>query len=214
MNKVLVVVDMQNDFITGTLGTPEAQSIVPNIVAKIQQEAAAGTYIVCTQDTHHKNYLETNEGKHLPVVHCLGGSVGWRIEDSVTEAIFKAWAPYDAAWVRPVEKDKFGDQGVIYAIDEWIIPDYVRNHYEDPSFSSDTGKGYEIEFIGLCTGICVLSNAILAKTWFPEATISVDASCCACVTPQSHDTALSAMQLCQIEIKNRGKEPWRKHPTL
>lgn len=202
MNKVLVVVDMQNDFITGTLGTPEAQSIVPNVVAKIQQEAAAGTLLAITQDTHKEDYLETNEGKHLPVTHCIKDSIGWRIESSVKDSLCKAWDEYEIPEMIHITKPSFGSETLMETLAEHIC-DFTGSE-------RDFGNGVEIEFVGLCTGICVLSNAILAKAWFPEATISVDASCCACVTPQSHDTALAAMQLCQIEIKNQGKEPWRK----
>lgn len=206
MHKILVVVDMQNDFITGSLGTKEAQAIVPNVVAKIKQEAEAGTFIACTQDTHHNDYINTNEGRHLPVYHCLRGEPGWQIESFVWEAICKVWDKYDPADVFPIEKATFGDDVVTERLAQYILR-YADNITD---YMYDTGDNIEIEFIGLCTGICVLSNAILAKARFPEATISVDASCCACVTPQSHDTALAAMQLCQIEIKNQGKEPWRK----
>ena len=202
MNKVLVVVDMQNDFITGTLGTPEAQAIVPNVVAKIQQEAAAGTLLALTQDTHTEDYLETNEGKHLPVTHCIKNSVGWKLESSVIDSFKKVWDTYEIPKMIRITKPSFGSETLMENLAEDIC-DFTGSE-------RDFGKGVEIEFVGLCTGICVPSNAILAKAWFPEATISVDASCCACVTPQSHDTALAAMQLCQIEIKNQGKEPWRK----
>lgn len=201
MHKILVVVDMQNDFITGSLGTKEAQAIVPNVVAKIKQAQAEGTHIIVTQDTHGKDYLNTNEGKHLPIVHCVEGSNGWHIEPSVYAAVDTAYKAED--------KNK--------SVELWSVHKWSFGSYEVPTeIGVYAGLGYghkeevEIEFIGLCTGICVLSNAILAKARFPEATISVDASCCACVTPQSHDTALAAMQLCQIEIKNQGKEPWRK----
>lgn len=201
MHKILVVVDMQNDFITGSLGTKEAQAIVPNVVAKIKQAQAEGTHIIVTQDTHGKDYLSTNEGKHLPIVHCVKGSNGWHIEPSVYAAV-------DAAY-KAEDKNK--------SVELWSVRKWSFGSYEVPTeISVYAGLAYdhkeevEIEFIGLCTGICVLSNAILTKAKFPDATISVDASCCACVTPQSHDIALDAMQLCQIEIKNRGQEPWRK----
>ena len=202
--KILVVVDMQNDFITGSLGTPEAQAIVPNVVAKIKEAQAEGVHVVVTQDTHDENYLNTNEGKHLPVVHCVEGTDGWRIEPSVYAAIeeaYKAEDPDMNVKLWSVRKLSFGSQAVISEISMYMGLAYDAYPNKDQ---------VEVEFVGLCTGICVLSNAILAKTRWPEATISVDASCCACVTPQSHDTALAAMKLCQIEIKNQGKEPWRK----
>lgn len=199
MNKVLVVVDMQNDFITGSLGTKEAQAIVPNVIAKIKQAQAEGTHIIVTQDTHGNDYLYTNEGKHLPVKHCIIDTDGWRIEPSVLAAVGEAYKTED-----------------IDDVELWSVRKYSFGSYEVPTeigtyvgIAYDHKEDVEIEFIGLCTGICVLSNAILTKAKFPETTISVDASCCACVTPQSHDTALAAMQLCQIEIKNQGKEPWR-----
>lgn len=201
MNKVLVVVDMQNDFITGSLGTKEAQAIVPNVVAKIKQAQADDVHVVVTQDTHGTDYLSTYEGRHLPVIHCVEGTKGWQLKPSVRAAVDAAYKKEDKnarAELLSVYKHSFGSDKVTDTIGSYI------------GFAHDHKEPIEVEFVGLCTGICVLSNAILAKARFPEATISVDASCCACVTPQSHDTALAAMKLCQIEIKNQGKEPWRK----
>ncbi|MBP5442165.1 MAG: cysteine hydrolase [Treponema sp.] len=168
--KLLIVVDMQNDFIDGTLGTKEAVAIVPNVAEKIKRARDAGWEVVFTRDTHQKNYLQTQEGKNLPVVHCILGSKGWQISDKI-----------DVGKSRIFDKPSFG------SLD---LADYVAtlNDLE------------EIELVGLCTGICVISNAFILKAKVPEVKITVDSSCCACVTPESHATALSAMRLCQVNI--------------
>ena len=146
--KVLVVVDMQNDFITGALGTPEAQAIVPRVVEKIR--GFDGT-VLFTQDTHGKDYLQTQEGKNLPVEHCLRGTWGWQLEPRV-EAARKSV---------PIEKPTFGSKGLAEVLK-------ARHTYEGPL--------EEIQLIGLCTDICVISNALLLKAFLPEVKISVDAS--------------------------------------
>lgn len=192
MNKqnLLLVVDMQNDFIDGSLGTPEAQAIVPKVCDKIRNWDGQ---IWITQDTHGDNYLSTQEGKNLPVKHCIFGEEGWRIQNDVRDAISHsdAWE-YDARndlhyprnTVKWFDKEAFGS---------WrLVAD--RDDYWDGIDS--------VELIGLCTDICVISNAVLIKSFFPEIEISVDASCCAGVTPQSHKNALEAMKMLQIEIKN------------
>ena len=168
--KLLIVVDMQNDFIDGALGTKEAVAIVPNVAEKIKGARDAGWEVVFTRDTHQKNYLQTQEGKNLPVVHCILGSKGWQISDKL-----------DVGKSRIFDKPSFG------SLD---LADYVAtlNYLE------------EIELVGLCTGICVISNAFILKAKVPEVKITVDSSCCACVTPESHATALSAMRLCQVNI--------------
>ena len=168
--KLLIVVDMQNDFIDGALGTKEAVAIVPNVAEKIKRARDAGWEVVFTRDTHQKNYLQTQEGKNLPVVHCILGSKGWQISDKL-----------DVGKSRIFDKPSFG------SLD---LADYVatQNDLE------------EIELVGLCTGICVISNAFILKAKVPEVKITVDSSCCACVTPESHATALSAMRLCQVNI--------------
>lgn len=176
MNKLLVVVDMQNDFISGSLGTPEAQAIVKNVVAKIK--GWDGT-IVATKDTHFKNYLETREGKYLPVEHCIKDTDGWYINDEIVKALNEA----DES--RPVyftDKPTFGSV---------VLPDYaLANHFD------------YIELVGLCTDICVISNALLLKAYLPAADIAVDASCCAGVSPELHKAALNVMRSCQIDIIN------------
>lgn len=176
MSKLLMVIDMQNDFITGALGTPEAVKIVPNVVRKIKEYREAGSQIVFTKDTHFKNYLETEEGKNLPVEHCIKGTAGWEICDEI-----KAVINLDECTV--YEKLTFGSSE--YAMD---LSDGV---YEDVE---------EIELVGLCTDICVISNAMITKTFLTEVKVSVDSKCCAGVTPESHNNALEAMKMCQINI--------------
>jgi nicotinamidase/pyrazinamidase len=163
--KTLIVVDMQNDFITGSLGTDEAQNILENVRAKIFQYRAAGDRIIFTRDTHGEDYLSTPEGRHLPVKHCIKDSFGWQIADGL--------CPPGA---EIIDKPTFGYSG-------W------RNYSFD-----------EIELIGLCTDICVVSNALILKAEFPDAEISVDARCCAGVTPESHSAALLTMKMCQIQV--------------
>lgn len=164
--KTLIVVDMQNDFIDGALGTKEAQAIVPNVKKKIEEYEARGDAIVFTKDTHYGNYLETNEGKHLPVKHCIEGTHGWEISSEFN------WAAYPI-----VEKETFG------------------NVYWKSFFDFE-----EVELVGLCTDICVVSNALIIKAMYPEINITVDASCCAGVTPESHKAALTTMKMCQINV--------------
>ena len=170
--KLLIVVDMQNDFIDGALGTKEAVAIVPNVAAKIEKARSAGETVIFTRDTHQKNYMETQEGKNLPVVHCVEGSAGWMISDKL-----------EVGNSRIFNKPSFGSM-------------------ELAEFAASLTGLEEIELIGLCTGICVISNAFILKAKLPEVKISVDASCCACVTPESHETALNAMKLCQINVEN------------
>ena len=168
--KLLIVIDMQNDFIDDTLGTKEAVEIVPEVAKKIEKARTAGKTVIFTRDTHQSNYLETQEGKNLPVLHCVQGSNGWQISSKL-----------EVGDSRIFNKPSFGSME---------LADYVAtlNDLE------------EIELVGLCTGICVISNAFILKAKLPEVKITVDASCCACVTPESHKTALSAMKLCQINV--------------
>lgn len=170
MKKVLVVIDMQNDFIDGSLGTKEAQAMLPRLAAKLAREREAA--LVFTQDTHDASYLETQEGKQLPVVHCIKPSQGWEIAPVL--------APYVARAAAVIEKPAFGSLA---------LPDAVRCLQPE-----------EIELTGLCTDICVIANAMILKAAFPETPISVDASCCAGVTPESHENALAAMKMCQVRI--------------
>lgn len=169
MNKYLIVVDVQKDFVDGALGTPEAQAIIPRVKEKIAEYRANGGKVIFTRDTHQKNYLETNEGKHLPVEHCIEGTDGWQVYEGLTEG--------DSV---VLNKPTFGYLG-------W------RKHIED---SADL----EIELIGLCTDICVASNALILKATFPEAVVSVDSTACAGVTLASHEAALNTMRMCQVEV--------------
>lgn len=168
--KALIVVDMQNDFIDGALGTPEAVKIVPHVVEKIKGWTGC---VYATQDTHQVNYLDTQEGKNLPVTHCVEGTQGWEIAPAVQEALGNA-----ACLTKPT----FGSRELA----ETLLREPVE----------------EIELIGLCTDICVISNALILKAFLPEVPIFVDAACCAGVTPESHQNALAAMKMCQIHIRN------------
>lgn len=181
--KVLVVVDMQNDFVTGSLGTKEAQAIVPNVKKKIDEAVKNGDLIVFTRDTHFENYLETMEGKKLPVEHCIHKSKGWEIHKSLTPGKYDKWDVTD--------KYTFGDR----RLDHYIY-EFATDEFE--SFDKVT----EIELVGLCTDICVVSNALLLKAAFYDTCeISVDATCCAGVTPETHEAALKTMEMCQINVK-------------
>ena len=166
MKKTLIVVDMQNDFIDMALGTKEAVAIVPKVMEKIRQYQEKGGRIIYTRDTHEENYLDTPEGKKLPVKHCIRGTKGWEIAEGLYIEGCKI-----------IDKPNFG----------W--PHWAEEALED------------VELVGLCTDICVVSNALIIKATFPEANVTVDPSCCAGVTPESHKAALKTMQMCQIDVK-------------
>ena len=183
MKKVLVVVDMQNDFIDGALGSPEAEAVVGNVVAKINEYKAAGCKIYVTRDTHHTDYMNTREGRFLPVPHCIINSDGWQLNKEIEAAI-------DGADVTMINKPTFG----AYALIQHILRD------EQEALKTNEKISYEL--VGVCTDICVVSNALLIKATLPEADLFVDASCCAGVTPEKHEAALTTMQSCQIEITN------------
>ncbi len=165
MKRTLIVIDMQNDFIDGALGTAEAAAIVPLVKKKIEEYRAGGHEIIFTRDTHSEDYLDTPEGKKLPVVHCVKGTQGWEISSQL-----------DVSGCEIIDKPTFGWTG-----------------WDKRSFG-------DIELVGLCTDICVVSNALILKAVFPESDITVDASCCAGVTPESHSAALTTMRMCQINI--------------
>ena len=171
MQNILLVIDMQNDFIDGALGTPEAVAIVPKVREKIR--SFEGT-VLFTRDTHGENYMETQEGKNLPVPHCIRGTEGWQIRPELEELRV----------TEPIDKGTFGS-------------DQLGKILRDLNDEDPIGI---ITVIGLCTDICVISNALLAKAFLPEVPIEVDASCCAGVTPESHENALKAMASCQIRI--------------
>lgn len=172
MRKILLVIDMQNDFIDGSLGTKEAQAIVPSVVRKIREYPPENVY--ATQDTHPENYLETQEGRNLPVKHCIRGTKGWELCPQIEGLIRK-----DHIY----EKPTFGS--VKLAQDLWEMAGEEE---------------LEIEIVGLCTDICVVSNALMIKAFLPETEISVDPQCCAGVTPGKHEAALETMRSCQIQI--------------
>ena len=180
---ILIVVDMQNDFVTGALGTPEAQAIVPKVVEKIKNWNGKVLY---TRDTHHESYLETLEGKHLPVKHCLQGTWGWKLVDEVDATITDEMYAEDNS---VYDKEAFGSYCLMHDLQKTLF------WYSDVEINS-------ITLVGLCTDICVISNAIMLKNVLHEVSIIVDASCCAGVTPESHKNALATMKMCQIEIVN------------
>ena len=168
--KILVVVDMQNDFIDGALGTAEAVAIVPRVIEKIKEYENSDNTVIYTKDTHFDNYMDTREGRHLPVPHCIKGTVGHDIPSEILRG-------HDLI----IEKPTFGSTELL-------------EYLEGIDFD-------EIELIGLCTDICVVSNALLVKARFPEREVSVDSSCCAGVTPATHEAAITTMKMCQINVK-------------
>ena len=193
MKKVLVIVDMQNDFVDGALGTPEAQAIVPKVADYIRTHADKDTVLVFTKDTHEVNYMDTQEGKHLPVAHCIKDTHGWELAPAIQEALYDVrdqYHPFDSYFPyitnHIVCKPSFGSLDLVNLL-------YVLDDMQPDDIS-------EITLMGLCTGICVLSNAMLAKATLPEVPVRIVEECCACVTPDSHKTAIEAMKLCQIEI--------------
>ena len=175
MKHFLIVVDMQKDFVDGALGTKEAVAIVDKVVRKI--EGFDGE-ILATLDTHGEDYLQTSEGRHLPVVHCVRETEGWQLNERVREAL-------EQRGYTSIEKPTFGSVELPSLIEE-----------------KAAGEDFTLELIGLCTDICVVSNALLLKAYFYETPVSVDAGCCAGVTPETHEAALKTMAMCQIEIKN------------
>lgn len=165
MKRTLIVVDMQKDFIDGALGTLEAVAILENVKNKIAEYRERGDEIIFTRDTHQENYPETNEGRNLPVVHCIENTPGWQIHPELV---------VDGATY--INKPSFGYLG-------WDAFDFEQ-----------------VELIGLCTDICVVSNALIIKAMFPEIDVTVDAACCAGVTPETHKAALETMKCCQIHV--------------
>ena len=173
--KFLIIVDMQKDFIDGALGSAEAQAVVNAAVKRIRACREAGYQVIATLDTHEADYMETAEGKKLPVPHCIRGTEGWELNPLIREAMGNGTL---------VEKPTFGSIR---------LPEMLRERIVE-------GDRMTIELIGLCTDICVVSNALLLKANFPEAQIAVNAKCCAGVTPEKHRAALETMQSCQIDI--------------
>ena len=174
MRKILIVIDMQNDFIDAALGTKEAVSIVEAVKEKIRSFPAED--VIATMDTHDEDYMQTQEGKNLPVMHCIKGTDGWKIRPDIAELLTGA---------KIYEKPTFGSTALAADLKDLSEKEEI-----------------ELELIGLCTDICVVSNALLLKASMPEVRISVDAACCAGVTPQKHLAALETMRSCQIDVKN------------
>lgn len=178
---ILVIIDLQNDFTTGVLGNPECCAVIPEVVQLIETRSYDAVYL--TRDSHNEDYLSTQEGRRLPVPHTLVGTTGWQIVSPVSEALRRCYAPEQ---VHYIDKPSFGSLRLQSALLE---------------LSKETaGSGLVIDFVGVCTGICVISNAIPAKMYVPEAVIRVIERACACVTLQSHRTAIEAMRTCQIDI--------------
>ena len=169
--KVLVVVDMQHDFVDGALGSDAAKAIVPNVAAKIREYRKNGDPVIYTRDTHQTDYLDTQEGHNLPVPHCIEGTEGWQILPEL-----------EAGDSPVVNKVTFGSEH---------LPEVLKEVCPEPE---------SVELIGLCTDICVISNAMVLKAFFPEVPLIVDSSCCAGVSPESHRNALEAMKVCQIKV--------------
>ncbi len=166
--KLLIVVDMQKDFIDGALGTKEAVAIVENVKKKIEEYKANGDKVIFTRDTHQENYLETSEGKKLPVIHCVENTEGWQVEASLDEPDCLHIDKPNFGWLGWKDMDMYGVES--------------------------------IEMIGLCTDICVVSNALILKATYPDMPLIVDASCCAGVTPETHNAALATMKMCQVDV--------------
>ena len=173
MKKILIVVDMQKDFVDGALGTPEAEKIVPNVCEKISNFDGE---IIVTLDTHTDNYMNTAEGKALPVEHCIKGTDGHALDTQVQKAL-------EGKNYKTVEKPTFGSVELPKIIEDLAL-----------------GEDFSLELLGLCTDICVVSNALLLKAHFPEVPITVDSSLCAGVTPDTHNSALTTMKMCQINV--------------
>jgi len=178
--KILVVVDMQNDFIDGSLKNPETKAIVGNIVNKIKAHEDKGNFILVTRDTHYDDYLQTQEGKKLPVPHCIINTLGWDINDQIKNAL------KDHENVVYIDKNTFGSIN---------LADFIKEKGE-----AHPEEKIEVEMVGVCTDICVVSNALITKAFLPEVEITVDSSCCAGITPESHEAALTTMKMCQINI--------------
>lgn len=183
--KILVVVDMQKDFIDGALGTKEAVAIVPKVKEKIKTARKEGEFIIFTKDTHKENYLDTQEGRKLPTPHCIKGTEGWKFDKRIAPMKKDAMV---------FEKEGFGSTELAKFLAS------LNNIKQEEYAGREEGYKLNITLVGLCTDICVISNAILLKTVIPEAEINVCEDCCAGVTPESHLNAIQAMRMCQINI--------------
>lgn len=186
--KVIVIIDCQNDFINGSLGSAEAQAIVPRIVEKLNNHPdKKNTLVLFTKDTHYNDYLDTFEGEHLPIPHCIENTPGWSINKEIKNAVrdnrFPSYSSRDIISSR-IYKNTFGSD---------VLREFLEEYCNDIE---------DVEFIGLCTDICVISNVLMARQTLPNHKIVVDASCCAGVTPEKHKAALEVMKSCQIDVIN------------
>lgn len=185
--KILCLVDLQGDFIDGSLGSTEAKAIVPRIVDKLNNyEDKRNTLVLFTKDTHYHNYLDTFEGKMLPVPHCIENTPGWSINREIKDAVLNRFLSYSSDEIKKgrIYKNTFGSD---------VLEELLIKHKDEIE---------EIEFVGLCTDICVISNVLMARQKLPDTKITVDASCCAGVTVEKHLAALEVMKSCQIEVIN------------
>ena len=181
MTDLLIVVDMQRDFISGPLGSEQARAIVPAVCARIRQASAEGTQVIFTLDTHGEDYLSTREGRLLPVPHCISGTTGWTLEPAIANECTHGMISF--------EKPTFGSTELAHHAAQLAA---MRG--------TPDGKGMTIELCGVCTDVCVVSNAMLLKAALPEADILVQAALCAGVTPEKHEAALTTMRSCQIQV--------------
>lgn len=182
MTDMLIVVDMQRDFVTGPLGSAEARAIVPAVAARIRRAVEEDTQVVFTLDTHDTDYMETREGRFLPVPHCIQGSEGWALEPEIAKECKRGMISF--------EKPTFGSTALMHHVAALAGAKGCVN-----------GKGLRVELCGVCTDICVVSNALLLKAALPEADIMVDSALCAGVTPEKHAAALETLRSCQVEVK-------------
>ena len=182
MTDLLIVIDMQRDFVSGALGSPEARAITPAVAARIRRAKKEGTPVVLTLDTHETNYMDTREGRFLPVPHCIRDTPGWALEPDIAKECAEGMISF--------AKPTFGSAALC---------EYVRALAEEKGAAD--GKGFCVELCGVCTDICVVSNALLLKVALPEADFIVNGALCAGVTPQKHESSLETMRSCQIEVR-------------
>lgn len=182
MTDMLIVVDMQRDFITGSLGSADARAIVPSVAARIRRAAGEGTQVVFTLDTHDTDYISTREGRFLPVPHCIQGTEGWALHPDIAAECRRGMLSF--------EKPTFGSTALMHHV---AAAAGAKGCVD--------GRGFCVELCGVCTDICVVSNALLIKAALPEADVIVDAALCAGVTPAKHEAALETLRSCQVEVK-------------
>lgn len=190
--KIMVIVDMQNDFVTGPLGSPEAQAIVPKIVDKLEQANGSEYLVLFTKDTHQSDYMDTQEGKNLPVPHCIEGTSGWSIVKPIA-----SYVDYSGKFLTYSAKDIIKGRFYKPTFGSLELAAELRKICELPDVDVE-----EIIFMGVCTDICVVSNVLMTKAYCPEVLVTVDAECCAGVTPDRHVAALETMKSCQVNVIN------------